>query len=125
MASGVTTGSTCTLRSRRYHHWQSFALSVLLARVARPCALEVASLELGGRAASYLLCVGRWRQIKDGRRRNSQELCRRKGNVPAGYDDYVRNKGKGNDVGKNIKGNALWESRAHVGRWRRQSLAMT
>ena len=45
--------------------------------------------------------------------------------MPAGYDDYVRNKGKGNDVGKNIKGNALWESRAHVGRWRRQSLAMT
>ena len=80
---------------------------MLLARVARPCALEAASPELGGRAASYLLCVGRWRQIKDGRRRNSQEWCRRKGKVPAGYDDYVRNKGKGNDVGNHIKGKGI------------------
>ena len=53
------------------------------------------------------MCVGRWRQIKDGRRRNSQEWCRRKGKVPAGHDDYVRNKGKGNDVGKNIKGKGI------------------
>ena len=27
--------------------------------------------------------------------------------MPAGYDDYVRNKGKGNDVGKNIKGKGI------------------
>ena len=37
MPSGMITNSTCSWRSRRYHSWPSFALSVFL---ARPCALE-------------------------------------------------------------------------------------